>query len=292
MARRVLIGALTQAKAGPAAIHLWLAPAVTALALGLAAFVGTQWFLFFKTAPARVTAGPADTQPKRDGKLLADTLAGSGIFGIAPNAVVAQSSANVKLKGVLATGGERGSAAIVNTGGRDEVVLVGSPLAPGLVLDAVFPTHILVKRGAILERVNLEQPLARSGSLGLAAQPGGGTAKPAPAARAATPGAAPPAPLPPARAPRQNERREHSSNPMGRLAAGPAGPTVAEAPPGSTLAQMGLQPGDVIRSIDGHPVQGGQDVSRLLQAGIGGQTLPGEILRNGKTIPVQLGLAR
>lgn len=301
MASRLLLSALsrkpTTASAG---VHQWLAPLATALALGIAAWLATDWFWYFKAGqrPPSVVAPPA-AQP--DARLLAESLAASSLFGTARPVVVAQTTANVKLKGIIASGAHGLSAAIVNTGSRDEVVEVGKDVAPGLILQAVYPTHVLVQRGGLIERVDMEDHKNGAGSqLGLAAT-----------RRSANPGFVPP-PAPQGVPPRMmpgvvpgmppSESPQGSARPPGRATAGsvatgrlnmtPAGPTVEEAPPGSLLARIGLQPGDVIKSINGEPVQPGRDMVRLFRMGDSGETVRGQVLRSGQLISLQLGVQK
>jgi type II secretory pathway component PulC len=62
----------------------------------------------------------------------------------------------IRLKGVVAGNGGT-EAAIVNTGGEeDELALPGAELRPGVKLESVHPTHILVGRSGLSQRVELE----------------------------------------------------------------------------------------------------------------------------------------
>jgi hypothetical protein len=69
---------------------------------------------------------------------------------------VRDSSYTIKLKGVI-SGGSGPMVAIVNTGGeRDELVQVQTELSPGVVLKGVYPTHVVISRNGVEERVELE----------------------------------------------------------------------------------------------------------------------------------------
>src|SRR3974390_2241400 len=113
MASRLLLSALSRKPTASASIHQWLAPLATAVALGVAAWVATEWFWYFKTgqrlSASVLTAPPAPP----DARTLAESLAASAIFGTARTAMVAQSTSNVKLKGIIASGPAGVSAAIV-----------------------------------------------------------------------------------------------------------------------------------------------------------------------------------
>jgi general secretion pathway protein C len=298
MANRLLLRTLSGKQAVSADVHRWLVPLATALALALAAWVATDWFWYFKaTKRSAPPAGVAQSQ-QADARMLSDAIATSSLFGTGRTMVAAPTTANVKLKGIIASGPGGTSAAIMNTGTRDEVVPVGSDVVPGLALEAVYPTHVLVKRGGRIERVDLEA--AKGGpaaQLGLAVTPRPASVPIAPAPQGMRPGLAPPIGTPNP-APPQNPPGSPlgQSNPntaaTGRLGMTSAGPTVEEAPPGSLLARIGLQQGDVIKSIDGRPVQAGRDMVRLFEIANTGQTVQGEVLRGGQTISMQIGLQR
>jgi general secretion pathway protein C len=303
MASRLLLRTLSGKPAARADVHHWLVPVATGLALGLAAWVATDWFWYFKgtqRSSASTIAAPAQ-QP--DARVLAESLAASSVFGTTRTMVVAQSNANVKLKGVIASGPAGASAAIVNTGARDEVVSVGNDVAPGLILEAVYPTHVLVRRAGRIERVDIEERKSGASSqLGLAVSPRSQAGSPRPQG-------VPIAPMPPGMQPNQLPQgmpnmtpqspqggpplgRDHGAVTTGRLNMTAAGPTVEEAPPGSLLARIGLQPGDIIKSIDGQPVQAGRDMVRLFQLGNSGETVRGEVLRGGQMISMQIGVPK
>jgi hypothetical protein len=62
---------------------------------------------------------------------------------------------DIKLKGTFAGGGGP-AAAIVNVGDEDELVLAGRHVRPGVVLESIHPTHIVVGDGGASRRVELE----------------------------------------------------------------------------------------------------------------------------------------
>ncbi len=60
-------------------------------------------------------------------------------------------------------------------------------------------------------------------------------------------------------------------------------------PQGSMLERLGLQPGDVVRSVNGEAVTSESDVARILQQrGIQG-SFSAEVQRGGMTIPLAVG---
>jgi len=81
------------------------------------------------------------------------------IFGEATRPDAAQSAGpvfpDIKLRGVFA-GGNGPAAAIFEMRDDERFVLVGRELAPGVVLQSVYPTYVLIGSGAITQRVELE----------------------------------------------------------------------------------------------------------------------------------------
>jgi general secretion pathway protein C len=252
---------------GPWAARLGRALPAAALvaALALGAWLAAGWFVYFSTPPV-VPAPPA-----RETVTIAaatQAVADAHLFGVAPVAGgIAMSTLNVKLRGVFAgTGGAPGHA-IVNTGGRDQSAGVGAEIAPGVALDSVHARHIILKRNGVFERVNLEEPqiLAQAAP------------RPAPPPVAAPAPAAPPAPAPGAApAPPQS---------------GAQGLVVSSVPAGSLLERIGLQPGDVVKSINGKPVANEADVARVLKDRSLLAPVNAEVERGGAIVPITVSAA-
>jgi general secretion pathway protein C len=213
----------------------------------------------------------------------ADSAIAAHLFGV-PAARQTQeasqvSNLNIQLKGVFAENGNYPAFAIVNTGAKDEPVKTGNDIMPGVVLDSVKPEHIVVRRNGVLERVNLEE------------RPGGG------GGGSAGPGVAPPRPSAgPARsgpaAPRGGASQFRLNVPqtapntfnfsrselgaalqdprqvanLGRVSPQQGGGVVVdEVPPGSLAERLGLQQGDVIRSVNGKPLASPADFAQIYQ---------------------------
>ncbi len=275
----------------------------TLAALVLAGFLAARWVAYF--------AGAAETPPPQQRErpqlgAVAETLAGAHLFGVAPAAGEAVSNLNIKLRGVFAGGGTDSGFAIVNAGGRDQATRIGGEVVPGVTLESVHPRHVVLRRGGALERVNLEE--RTSAPVQVAAAPRYAQAAPPPPAPA--PGAAPapaqssnpgarfrrpepyapvgdvpteaqpPAPAPaPAPAPKAPAPRPLSG-------AAPQGLVIQDVPPGSMLERIGLQPGDVVRSVNGEAVSSEADVARVLQQrGMQG-SFSAEVQRGGMTVPI------
>jgi len=67
---------------------------------------------------------------------------------------------------------------------------------------------------------------------------------------------------------------------------------VQSVPPGSLLERFGLQPGDVVRSVNGEVVTSEADVARILQSrGLQGP-FTAEVQRGGVTVPISVNAQR
>ncbi len=210
-------------------------------------------------------------------QLSAGEIAARHLFGTpnatdatnAPPAIVA-SPLNAKLKGVFAGLSPFPAFAILNFDGKDQPVRVGTEIVPGAVLDSVFARHILVRRNGAIEKLEFEN----SGTPGI---PG------APLAQLSSQ-MAPRLPTAPSQfrlnvqsvnqntsALSRGELQSALQDPrqltnVGRVQDNPGGGVaVQEAAPGSLLQKLGLLDGDVIRSLNGVPVNSQADLMRLYQ---------------------------
>ena len=131
--------------------------AVVALTLVLA-FQLAHWTWVF-LAPQPVATTP-------DGDTGVDLAAIARLFGAAPPAAAAgPSSTGLKLKGVVAPDGGPIASAIFSTGGgKDIAVFVDREITPGVKLSEVKPDHVMISRGGVLERIDLEEPHATAGN--------------------------------------------------------------------------------------------------------------------------------
>lgn len=287
-----------------ALLHRTLPAASLVAALALGAWLGAGWFVYFTTPP--VVPG----SPQRDRVTIAaatQTVAGAHVFGDAAVAGgMAVSTLNVKLRGVFAgTGGAPGYA-IVNTGGRDQAASAGTEISPGVALESVHARHIVLKRNGVFERVNLEErPVLAQASPRPAAPPPG--AAPAPPPPAAAPGAAP-TPQQPRTGPGARFQRPEPYAPVGDVPTEPApatpaapkppapqgsaqGLVVSSVPAGSLLERIGLQPGDVVKSVNGQPVANEADVARVLKDRSVLAPVNAEIVRGGAVVPIAVSAA-
>jgi len=240
----------------------------TTLLLILLAWLLTQWAWLF-LQPRDIATPPAIA--KIDINAAAGHVVGANLFGVAgesnASADAQMSTLNLRLTGVFAFDQESPSFAIVNTGSKtDEAFKIGEQITPGVVLGEVHPTHILIRRGGAVERVNLEERPE-----GASARPQQPQPRPSPAAppqlRHRGPTSAPPNVSRGDVAASLKDPKQIAN--MGRVNANPSGGIVVQdVPPGSLAERLGLQIGDVIRNINGKPVNSPADLGRLyLQLG-------------------------
>lgn len=269
-------------------------------AVAFAAWVGTDWWRHLtRPAPAAVAAVP----PVPAWTEAAETLASAALFGDGSRGVqVASLAPDLRLKGVFAGGDGRPAAAVVHLNGRDTAARLGGEILPGVKLVAVEPRSITVQRGGALQRVPLDEHRGTPAVRQAQAAP----AKPVPAptpAPAATPAPATSGDTSPAR----RYRRPDPYAPVGDVstdeppaAATPPAPATKPAPGASprsgvpatdvigadVLTQLGLQPGDTIRSVNGRPVTNRLELARLA-AELRGQPVSVEVGRGDGTVNVR-----
>lgn len=237
----------------------------TVVLLLLLAWLMARAIWLFAT-PREVVVPPGEA-PAIDARQAANRIASAHLFGVAGEAGPAEtaqvSNLNLKLKGVFAYTRDSPAYAIVNTGQqRDESFRVGEQITPGVALHAVHPTHILIKRAGQVERVNLEE------------RPGAGGA---PAARQPQFRLNVPQTAPGSFSLSKSELTTSLNDPkqfanLGRLNVSPGGGVIVEeVPPGSLADKLGLQVGDIIKTVNGTAISTPLDLSRLypqLQTGI------------------------
>jgi general secretion pathway protein C len=223
---------------------------VVALVLALAWELAHWTWVFVRP---RAVAAPA-TSPEA-----VDLAAVAGLFGAnAPaGATVGASTGGLRLKGVIAPTPGVAASAIFSTGaGRDLAVFLDGEVQPGVKLVEVQPDHVMVARAGVRERIDLE--VGRSAPASAKAAPRQGAFK-----------------LNVARTGANNfslSRKElddalrdpNQLNYLGAIGTPPGGGVRMEAAPAGSLAQkLGLQPGDVIRKVNGQAVASPGDLARL-----------------------------
>jgi general secretion pathway protein C len=233
------------------------------------------WFWrFVAPAPRAVVSTPGAA---------IDMAAVARLFGAAPpagSAATASAGSGLRLKGVVAPTPGVAASAIFSTGsGRDVSVYIDNEVQPGVRLVEVRPDHVIVSRGEVRERIDLEA--ARSIARG-----------PAAAADARTRGFR----INVARAGANRfafSRKElddalrdpNQLNYLGQIGQPPGGGVrMEQAPPGSLAQKLGLQPGDVIRKINGQAVASPGDLARLYTQFGTLSAIQAEVQRGGNTV--------
>ena len=249
-----------------------LAGTIVLVALVLAlAWQLAYWTWQFLAPPAAPTAAPS-----REAGV--DLSIASRLFGGSAAPSGTASTSGIRLKGVVAPTPGVAASAIFSTGsGRDLSVFLGAEVQPGVKLSEVHPDHVIVSRAGVPERIDLE-------------------------ARKSAPGAS--APQPRQGGFRLNVSRTASNafslsrkelddalrdpnqlNYLGQIGVPPGGGARIEAaPPGSLAQKLGLQPGDVIRRVNGQAVASTGDLARLYTQFNTLNSIQAEVQRGGNTL--------
>jgi general secretion pathway protein C len=232
------------------------------------------WFWRFAAPPPRaVVTAPANT---------IDMAAVARLFGAAPpagSAASASAPSGLKLKGVVAPTPGIAASAIFSTGsGRDVSVYIDNEVQPGVRLVEVRPDHVIVSRGEVRERIDLEA--ARSVAKGAA--PGDARTRgfKINVSKAGANSFAF------SRKELDDALRDPNQlNYLGQIGQPPGGGVRMEQAPAGSLAQkLGLQPGDVIKRINGQPVASPGDLARLYTQFGTLSAIQAEVQRGGTTV--------
>jgi general secretion pathway protein C len=219
---------------------------------------------------------PAAAPAAAPGTIAASPEAARRLFGEAPPAAAAASSnAGIRLKGVYAIDGKTLSAAVVNTGGkRDTAVRVGEEIQPGTRLASVLPDHIIISRGGMRERIDLEQRTAALPSRARSADAQGFRLTVAATGNNV---------YSLSRTELNNVLQDpRQMNYLGRIGMHPnGGVRLEQAPGGSLPSKLGLKEGDVIKNVNGQPVNSPGDLARLYQQFATLSQIRAEVIRGG-----------
>lgn len=242
----------------------FFAPAVNGLALlVLAAGLASWTWKLLKPvqAPSTAMTALAPSAPVLD----VQPLLTSGLFGTAEEGGVSNvpiSSLNLVLAGVVAAGGE--SYALISVDGQpQEPFAIGDEVTAGAVLDSVFPDRVILMRAGVAESLLLEGLAA---PLDVAAPP---------QAAAAAAGSERYAEIV-RNSPNQfyvprslvNDQLKKPQELLTQALMVPnagGGYAVHEVQAGGAFEKLGLQVGDVVRSINGQPLNSVNDAMRMYQ---------------------------
>ncbi|APV50436.1 hypothetical protein BWI17_12460 [Betaproteobacteria bacterium GR16-43] len=213
----------------------------------------------------------------------ADLAIAARLFGgtaISRETSTAANTSGLKLKGVVAPTPGTAASAIFNTGsGRDIAVFVDQEVQPGVKLVEVLPDAVTVSRAGVRERIELE------------ARKGKGSGRAVTDAR----GLAPQFKLNVASSGNTYSlsRKElddtlkdpQQYNLLGRISPNAVGGVKIEAaPPGSLSAKLGLQPGDLIKKVNGQVVLSPADLALLYQRFGTVSSIQAEVQRGTSTV--------
>ncbi len=245
---------------------------VVALVLVLAWQLAYWTWVFL--AP-RIAAAPASRDPGVDLAVAARLFGGRAAPGELSGPPA--SSSGLRLKGVVAPTPGIAASAIFSAGsGKDIAVFLDSEVRPGVKLAEVHPDHVIVTRAGVRERIDLEArraaagppPPGRPGGFKLNVSRTGGNQF--------------------ALSRRELDealRDPNQLNYLGQIGAPPQGGVRMDAaPPGSLASKLGLQPGDVIRRVNGQAVASPGDLARLYQQFATLTRVQAEIQRGGSTV--------
>jgi general secretion pathway protein C len=237
--------ATPEAKTGPFGTAV-----VVALVLVLA-YQLAYWTWVFVAPPPVAATVPAQQQ--------VDLAAVARLFG-ADAPAAAGSSTGLKLKGVVApTPGTEASAIFSKGAGRDVSVYIGSEVEPGLKLAEVHPDHVIVSRSGARSRIDLEEPRSTQAATSRGGMPGRAQGFKVNVSRTGTNNYSL------SRKELDEALRDPGQlNHLGVIGVPPKGGVRMElAPPGSLAQKLGLQPGDVIKKVNGQTVASAGDLARL-----------------------------
>jgi general secretion pathway protein C len=244
---------------------------VTAALVLVLAWQLAYWTWVFAT-PAPNASAPPPSQAAVDLAVAARLFGGT-----ASQPAQGAASAGLRLKGVVAPTPGVAASAIFSTGsGRDLAIFIGSEIQPGLKLAEVHPDHVIVDRAGVAERIDLEtrrsagtsSPPARASGFKLNVARSGATS------------------FSFSRKELDDALRDPNQlGYLGQLGTPPGGGVRLEsAPPGSLASKLALQPGDIIKRVNGQPVASQGDLARLYQQFGTLSTIQAEIQRGGSTV--------
>ena len=253
-----------------------LSPFAALVTLALVVALGwllAQWTWALVAPPASGALAPANP-----GAL--DRAALAALFGgtvVTSDAPAGDPPSGLRLKGVVAAPKSDSGSAIFNAGGKDFAVRAGEEIRPGVKLAAVLNDHVLVQRAGAPGRVDLE--IWTAPGRGPGGAPRGGGFRLAVSKTSANAFAFSRKELDAAL------RDPGQLNFLGQIGLQPGGGVRLEgAPPNSLAARLGLQPGDVIRKVNGQSVTSAGDLARLHQQFATTSLIQAEVQRGANTV--------
>lgn len=125
------------------------------------------WTWFFITP---TTIAPLAVNPQTNNSALSvEPITQAHLFGVSESsassvvAVQTLSALGYKLRGVFAGEGKKGVAAIISIGQKDQAVVLGGVISPGISLSHVYADYVELSHNGVLERLNLERATQTTG---------------------------------------------------------------------------------------------------------------------------------
>jgi general secretion pathway protein C len=216
-----------------------------------------------------------------DGAPAINLAALAKLFGAGPpqsSSGAVASLSGLRLKGVIAPDAGPAASAIFSTGaGKDLAVFVDREVQPGVTLAEVRPDHVIVSRAGVRERIDLEarrpnasaqSPSARMAGFRLNVAKSG--ANNFSLSRKELDDAL---------------RDPNQLGYLGQIGMPPGGGVRMDSAPSGSLAQkLGLQPGDVIKKVNGQNVASPGDLARLYQQFATLSLVQAEVQRGSATV--------
>lgn len=268
----------------------WTPFVVNAVAVLLLTYSLAQWS-WRLMEPAPVLTDRRPTAPIADAAAELRQLLSANLFGQADlaggqhlsPASIPLTSLNLVLTGVM-VGGTYNFALISINGGNETAFGLGDEILAGATLHAVFPDRAILRRGGALESLELKDIAALAeGSIVTSAQ----HRKDAPISGIRGSGTS--FTVPRDTLTQQMQKPEFLTQALMVPNAG-GGFLVREIQPGSVYEKLGVRTGDVIRSVNGQPINNMEEVMKLYQQ-LGGVGQVGnvaiEITRGGRTESLQ-----
>lgn len=241
-----------------------------ALVLVLAWLLAAWTWVFLAPQPASAPA------PGAGGIDLAAVAKLFGAAAPAGSATPGAGTSGLRLKGVIAPTPASIGSAVFNAGGKDIAVALGGEVQPGVQLVAVEPDHAVILRSGVRERVDLETRMAAV-PRSVGGRPAGFRLA---VARSGANG------FTFSRKDLEGALKDPGQlSYLGRIGMPPGGGVrLEEAPPGSLASRLGLQPGDIIKRVNGQAVASAGDLARLHQQFATTSRIEAEIQRGTATV--------
>ncbi len=265
----------------------WLPTVVNlgALLILITAVVSWAWSVFKPPAPsasAVATSSRAETlnlQPLLDAHLFGRSARGPG--GSMESIPI--SSLNLVLMGVIAAAG--GGYAMISIDGRpQESYAVGQEIGGGAVLQSVLGDRVLIQRGGATESLLLQEPVKPLEGVSTYAPPPVNNYLPAIQQQGDKQ-------FQVTREEVNKQMRSPDFLSQARLVPSPGGGfLVREIKPGSVYEKLGLRMGDVIRAVNGTPVNNADDAMKFYQQLAELKNVQLEVVRAGQVEQLQYNL--